>query len=64
MPRTNADVQTWLAGQDPLRLVPLIDPVIESAGYQPRSLYAETTGAGQIFESPQCCSDHNRRGVR
>lgn len=42
MPRMNADIQTWLAGQNPLRLVPLIDPVIESAGYQPRSLYAET----------------------
>ena len=42
MPRTPADVQTWLATHDPLRIVPLIDPVIETVGHQPRSTYAET----------------------
>ena len=42
MPRTPADVQTWLAIHDPLRIVPLIDPVIETVGHEPRSTYAET----------------------
>ena len=42
MPRTPVDVQTWLASHDPLRIVPLIDPVIETVGHQPRSTYAET----------------------
>jgi|SRR5947207_1623078 len=42
MPRSIPDVQTWLAAHDPLRIVPLIDPVIESVGHEPRSLYAET----------------------
>lgn len=42
MPRTPADVQTWLAMRDPLRIVPLIDPVIETVGHEPRSTYAET----------------------
>lgn len=35
-------VQTWLATHDPLRLVPLNDPVIDTVGHQPRSTYAET----------------------
>jgi hypothetical protein len=42
MPRSTPDVQTWLARHDPLRVVPLIDPVIESVGHETRSLYAET----------------------
>jgi hypothetical protein len=42
MPRSTPDVQTWLAGHDPLRIVPLVDAVIESVGHEPRSLYAET----------------------
>ena len=42
MPRTPGDVQTWLATHDPMRIVPLIDPVIESVGHETRSTYAET----------------------
>src|SRR5947209_4676432 len=42
MPRTTSDVQTWLAQHDALRIVPLVDSVIENVGYEPRSLYAET----------------------
>lgn len=42
MPRTPGDVQSWLASHDPLRIVPLIDPVIETVGHAPRSAYAET----------------------
>lgn len=42
MPRFIPDVQTWLADRDPLRIVPLIDSVIESVGHDPRSIYAET----------------------
>ena len=42
MPQMTADAQTWLANHDPLRIVPLIDPVIETVGHQPRSIYAET----------------------
>ncbi len=42
MPRPPADVQSWLASHDPLRIVPLIDPVIETVGHAPRSTYAET----------------------
>lgn len=42
MPRTAPDVQTWLAAHDPLRIVPLVDPVIERVGHETRSLYAET----------------------
>jgi hypothetical protein len=41
MPGSTPDVQTWLADHDPFRVVPLIDPVIESVGHEPRSLYAE-----------------------
>ena len=42
MPRTPVDVQTWLTTHDPLRIVPLIDPVIETVGHEPRGTYAET----------------------
>ena len=42
MPISTPDVQTWLADRDPLRIVPLIDSVIENVGHEPRSLYAET----------------------
>lgn len=42
MSRNPADVHTWLATHDPLRIIPLIDPVIETVGHQTRSTYAET----------------------
>jgi hypothetical protein len=42
LPRTAPDVQTWLAAHDSLRIVPLVEPVIERVGQEPRSLYAET----------------------
>lgn len=42
MPLTPGDVQTWLANHDPARIVPLVDPVIESVGHETRSTYAET----------------------
>src|SRR5438094_10508947 len=42
MPRSIHNVQTWLDESDPLRVVPLIDSVIERAGPEPRSIYAET----------------------
>ena len=42
MPRTPADVQSWLATHEPLRIVPRIDPVIETVGHEPRGTYAET----------------------
>lgn len=32
----------WLAGQDPVTVVPLVDPVVDALGYDPRSAYAET----------------------
>ena len=42
MPRTTPEVQTWLADHDPLRIAPLVDPVVETVGYEPRSAYVET----------------------
>jgi hypothetical protein len=32
----------WLVGHDPVAIVPLVDPVIDTVGYDPRSAYAET----------------------
>lgn len=37
---------TWLASHDPLAVVPLDDPVVEAAGHDPRSPYAETYWTG------------------
>jgi hypothetical protein len=31
----------WVAAHDPLRLVPLADPMVEALGHDPRSTYAE-----------------------
>ena len=31
----------WVAGHDPLHVVPLADPVVEALGYDPRSAYPE-----------------------
>jgi hypothetical protein len=36
------DPQTWLACHDPLKVVPLRDPVVEAAGHEPRSPYVES----------------------
>lgn len=35
------DPQTWLTGQDPLRIVALRDPAVEAVGHDPRSDYVE-----------------------
>jgi hypothetical protein len=37
-----ADPQTWLAGHDPMTIVPLRDPVVEAVGHDPRSAYVES----------------------
>lgn len=42
MPRTPADAQAWISEHDPLSIVPLEDPLVESLGCEPRSVYAET----------------------
>ena len=42
MPRTPADTQAWISEHDPLGIVPLDDPLVESLGFEPRSVYAET----------------------
>lgn len=39
---TPVDAKTWLAERDTLDVVPLADPLVESLGHDPRSLYAET----------------------
>lgn len=39
---TASDTQAWLATTDPLPVVPLVDTVVESLGYEPESGYAET----------------------
>jgi hypothetical protein len=31
----------WIAGHDPMRIVPLSDQVVEAAGHDPRSAYTE-----------------------
>ncbi len=31
----------WIAGHDPMRIVPLVDPVVEAVGHDPRSAYTE-----------------------
>ena len=36
------DPQTWLTSHDPLRVVPLRDPLVEAAGHDPRSPYVES----------------------
>ena len=36
------DPQTWVAGHDPLMVVPLRDPVVEAVGHDPRSGYVES----------------------
>ena len=36
------DPQTWVAGHDPLMVVPLRDPVVEAVGHDPRSAYVES----------------------
>ena len=36
------EVQTWLASQEVLVVVPLADPLVESLGHAPHSTYAET----------------------
>ncbi|MFP5327697.1 MAG: hypothetical protein ACLGHT_09485 [Acidimicrobiia bacterium] len=38
---TASDTQTWLADTDPLRVVPLDDPIVEALGYDAESDYAE-----------------------
>jgi hypothetical protein len=37
-----AAVRRWLADHDPLAVVPLVDPVVELVGHDPRSSFAET----------------------
>lgn len=32
----------WLAEHDPVAIVPLVDPVVDTVGYDPRSNYVET----------------------
>lgn len=39
---TASDTQAWIAGTDPLPVVPLDDPVVEALGHDPDSEYAET----------------------
>src|SRR4051795_3783643 len=39
---TASDAQTWIAGTDPLPIVPLDDPVVEALGHNADSEYAET----------------------
>ncbi len=51
MPQSTTEVQTWLAGHDPLRIIPLIDPVVDAVGYAARSAYAETYWLGVIGPS-------------
>jgi hypothetical protein len=36
------DPQAWVAGHDPLTVVPLRDPVVEAVGHGPRSGYVES----------------------
>lgn len=48
------DPQTWLTGQDALRVVALRDPALEAVGHDPRSEYVELTGAVGISVWGEC----------
>ena len=51
-----AAVRRWLADHDPLAVVPLVDPVVELVGHDPRSSFAEMTGAVGISVWGECLS--------
>lgn len=42
---TASDTRSWLATTDPILVVALDDAVVEALGYDPDSVYAETTGS-------------------
>jgi hypothetical protein len=52
------DPQTWLTGQDPLRVVALRDPAVEAVGHDPRSGYVEAFYLGILGPAAVVAARH------
>ena len=58
------DASAWLATVDPVPVIAWLDGPAIGTGFDPASVYVETTGALAIFKSPECLLAATRVPVR